>query len=86
MTLAIATRNPLLFFRWSTAPVPAITRQRRNLLVEPFARDAEGAGGGGAAVAVRVECAPLDLVAEVLAEIHGDPIRLMEGEPLPSRA
>jgi hypothetical protein len=35
---------------------------------------------------VGLEAAPLDLVAEVLAEIHGDPMRLMEGEPLPSRA
>jgi hypothetical protein len=30
----------------------------------------------------RLEAAPLDLVAEVLAEIHGDPVRLMDGEPL----
>jgi len=29
-----------------------------------------------------LEGAPLDLVAEVLAEIHGDPVRLMDGEPL----
>jgi hypothetical protein len=31
---------------------------------------------------VRVAGAPLDLVAEVLAEIHGEPMRLMDGEPL----
>ena len=36
----------------------------------------------GAGLRVRLEGAPLDLVAEVLAEIHGDPVRLMEGEPL----
>jgi hypothetical protein len=30
------------------------------------------------------ESAPLDFVAGVLAEIHGDPTGLMEGEPLPS--
>ena len=34
-----------------------------------------------AGLPVRIE-APLDLVAEVLAEIHGDPMGLMEGEPL----
>jgi hypothetical protein len=39
-----------------------------------------------AGLPVRVEGAPLDLVAEVLAEIHGDPMRLMDGEPLPSRS
>ena len=37
-------------------------------------------------VPVRVEGAPLDLVAEVLAAHHGDPMRLMEGEPLPSHS
>jgi hypothetical protein len=31
---------------------------------------------------VRVGGAPLDLVAEVLTETYGDPVRLMEGEPL----
>ena len=35
-----------------------------------------------AGLPARIEAAPLDLVAEVLAEIHGDPVRLMEGEPL----
>jgi hypothetical protein len=35
-----------------------------------------------AGLPVRVEGAPLDLVAEVLAETYGDPVRLMEGEPL----
>jgi hypothetical protein len=35
-----------------------------------------------AGLPVRVECASLDLVAEVLAEIHGDAMRLMDGEPL----
>jgi hypothetical protein len=39
-----------------------------------------------AGLPVRVEGAPLDLVAEVLAEIHGDPVRLMDGEPLSSRS
>jgi len=29
-----------------------------------------------------LDAAPLDLVAEVLAETHGDPMRLMDGEPL----
>ena len=38
-----------------------------------------------AGLPVRIEGAPLYLVAEVLAEIHGDPIRLMEGEPIASR-
>jgi hypothetical protein len=35
---------------------------------------------------VRIEAAPLDLPAEVLAEIHGDPMRLLDGEPIPSRS
>jgi len=39
-----------------------------------------------AGILVRLEAAPLDLVAEVLAEIHGDPMRVMDGEPLPSRS
>jgi hypothetical protein len=34
----------------------------------------------------RIEAAPLDLLAEVLAEIHGDAIRLLDGEPLLSRS
>jgi hypothetical protein len=37
-----------------------------------------------AGLPVRRDAAPLDLVAEVLAEIHGHPTRLMDGEPLPS--
>lgn len=39
----------------------------------------------GVGVPVRVEGAPIDLVAQVLAEIHGDPMRLMEGEPFASK-
>jgi hypothetical protein len=39
-----------------------------------------------AGLPVRIEAAPLDLVAEVVAQMHGDPMRLMEGEPLPSRS
>jgi hypothetical protein len=39
-----------------------------------------------AGLPVRIEGAPLDLVAEVLAEIPGDPMRLMDGEPLPPRS
>ena len=35
-----------------------------------------------AGLPVRLGTAPLDLVAEVLAEMHGDPVRLMDGEPL----
>jgi hypothetical protein len=35
-----------------------------------------------AGLPVRIEAAPLDLVAEVLAEIHGDAARLMDGAPL----
>jgi hypothetical protein len=30
----------------------------------------------------RLDAAPLDLLAEVLAELYGDPMRLMDGEPL----
>jgi len=39
-----------------------------------------------AGLPVRIEAAPIDLVAEVLAEIHGDAMRLMDGEPLPPRS
>ena len=39
-----------------------------------------------AGLSVRLDAAPLDLVAEVLAEIQGDPVRLMDGESLPSRS
>jgi len=35
---------------------------------------------------VRIEGAPLDLVADVLAEIHGDPLWLLDREPLPLRS
>jgi len=41
---------------------------------------------GGARLPFRIEGAPLDLVAEVLAVHHGDPMRLLDGEPLPSRS
>jgi len=34
---------------------------------------------------VRIEGAAPGRVGEVLAEIYGDPMRLMEGEPLPLR-
>ena len=39
-----------------------------------------------AGLPIRLGTAPLDLVAEVLAEIHGDPVRLLEGESIPSRS
>ena len=35
-----------------------------------------------AGLPVRLEGAPLDLVAEVLAELHGRPMGLLGGEPL----
>ena len=35
-----------------------------------------------AGLPVRVEGAQLDLLAAVLGEIHGDPMRLTDGEPL----
>ena len=37
-----------------------------------------------AGLPVRVEGAPLEPVAEALAEIDGDAMRLRDGEPLPS--
>jgi len=37
---------------------------------------------GAAVLPVHIEGAPLDLVPEVLARIHGDPMRLMDGKPL----
>jgi hypothetical protein len=44
------------------------------------------AANGGAhrvvGLPVHLEAAPLDLVAEVLATIDGDPMRLIDGEPL----
>jgi len=48
--------------------------------------DGRGAGMLGerlraAELPVRIEGAPLDLVVEVLAEMHGDPMRLIDGEP-----
>jgi hypothetical protein len=33
-----------------------------------------------------LRAAPLDLVTEMLAEIHGDPMRLLDGEPLRLRS
>jgi hypothetical protein len=38
-----------------------------------------------AGLSVRLEAEPLDVVAEVLAAYHGDPMRLLGGEPLSSR-
>ena len=38
-----------------------------------------------AGIPVRLDAAPLDLVAEVLAEIHGARARFLDGEPIPSR-
>jgi len=35
-----------------------------------------------AGLPVRIEAAPIDLVAEVLAELHGRPMGLLGGEPL----
>ena len=39
-----------------------------------------------AGLPVRIEAAPIDLVAEVLAGIHGDPVQLLEGESIPPRS
>ena len=44
---------------------------------EPTARRTRVVG-----LPVHLEAAPLDLVAEVLATIDGDPMRLIDGEPL----
>jgi hypothetical protein len=64
------------------AGIDTATRQAAHALAWTLSERLPAAG-----LPSRIEAAPLDLVAEVLAKmIRGDPMRLMDGEPLPSRS
>lgn len=58
------------------------SRSRHSRMARPSRLGGPGRAARAACLPVGLDAGALNLVAEVLAEIHGDPMRLLDREPL----